>query len=589
MTAVSNNGIVGDAANDLTGGSGATLNVVGNGVFSLSFANNYAGNWQVTSGGGLEIGNASSLGTGVTPVVITSGRLFLDDGVSLGRNLTLNNGAMVFDYGATALTGTVTVAQNVVVSLIPGFTGSVLTVGSITGGGVTSMIQTGPGGGGGTVILTQDSNYVGTWNVTGAQTLQLDADARLGAASNHVTLVGTFATTANFTSARLFTPTTGGVATIDTAAGTTLTLSTGLGAGSASLSKSGDGTLVLKAASTRTGFTLINAGVLRVENATAVGTAGGNSITVFPGATMEIAGVTLDKPFFLQSGTLRGVGTAASNGLMTVVAGHQIVLTTGASSSDVFTLGNAINDLTGGGNGSTMTVSGSGTVSLPFANNYSGDWTVNSGTLRIGNATSLGSSSTPVVINSAALEIASATLNRPLTLNNGAILRGTATASSNGTTTVAAGAAVTLATGATTSDTFSIGNAANDLTGGSGNSTITVSGLGKVVMVQNSNYTGNWTVSSGTLAVNGSITGAVAVNNGATLAGVGSVGGLATVASGGTLSPGNSPGAITLGSLTLNSGAVQDRNRRLVAWHAVRPGSHNGPIDAGGNSASAAH
>ena len=135
----------------------------------------------------------------------------------------------------------------------------------------------------------------------------------------------------------------------------------------------------------------------------------------------------------------------------------------------MFTLGNATNDLTGGGGTNPkITVTGSGTVSLPFANNYSGDWAVSGGTLRIGNATSLGTSTTAVVINNPRHRDRCATLNRALTLNNGAILRGTGTSGSNGIATVTAGAAITLATGGTTSDTFTIGNGVNDLTGGSG-------------------------------------------------------------------------------------------------------------------------
>ena len=56
--------------------------------------------------------------------------------------------------------------------------------------------------------------------------------------------------------------------------------------------------------------------------------------------------------------------------------------------------------------------------------------------------------------------------------------------------------------------------------------------------------------------VNGSVVGPVVVNTGGTLQGTGSLGGLVTVAAGGTLAPGNRPGTINLGSLTLNSGAV---------------------------------
>ena len=310
----------------------------------------------------------------------------------------------------------------------------------------------------------------------------------------------------------------------------------------------------LKAASTRTGISQIGSGVLRIENATALGTAGSGEVDVFTGGVLEIDGVTLNKPVVLLASTLRGVGTASSVGVNNVQPGFAVTLATGTSTNDSLTVGNATNDLTGG-SGSSITVSGSGKVSLPFANNYSGDWAVSSGTLHIGNATALGSGTAAVVVNSGTLEIAGTTLNRPLTLNNGATLRGTGTSGSNGIVTVAAGAAITLATGATTSDTFTIGNAANHLTGGGSGSTITVSGLGKFVLAQSSNYTGNWTISSGTLADNGAIAGALAVNSTGTLQGTGTIGGLVTVNSGGILSPGNSAGTITVGSLTLNSGA----------------------------------
>ena len=278
----------------------------------------------------------------------------------------------------------------------------------------------------------------------------------------------------------------------------------GLGAGSVSLFKTDSGTLILKAASTRTGTSSIGGGVLRIENATALGTAGSGEVDIFTGGVLEIAGVTLNKPVVLLASTLRGVGTASSVGVNNVQPGFAVTSPPARVTSDSLTVGNATNDLTGG-SGSSISVSGSGTVSLLFANNYSGDWAVSSGTLHIGNATALGSGTSAVVINSGALEIAGATLNRALTLNNGATLRGTGTSGSNGIATVAAGAAITLATGATSSDTFTIGNAANHLTGGGSGSTVTVSGSGKVVLAQTSNYTGNWTINSGTLVVNGSI------------------------------------------------------------------------------------
>src|SRR5207248_2207857 len=71
---------------------------------------------------------------------------------------------------------------------------------------------------------------------------------------------------------------------------------------------------------------------------------------------------------------------------------------------------------------------------------------------------------------------------------------------------------------------------------------------------------GGTTVNGGTLLVNntsgsGTGTGNVTVNNTGTLGGTGTISGNVIVNSGGNLSPGNSPGILTTGSVTLNSGS----------------------------------
>ena len=70
------------------------------------------------------------------------------------------------------------------------------------------------------------------------------------------------------------------------------------------------------------------------------------------------------------------------------------------------------------------------------------------------------------------------------------------------------------------------------------------------------NYHGFTTVASGTLLVDGSIASSVetGVQNGATLGGHGTVSAV-HVLSGGTLAPGDSPGVLTTGNVTLDSGA----------------------------------
>lgn len=94
-----------------------------------------------------------------------------------------------------------------------------------------------------------------------------------------------------------------------------------------------------------------------------------------------------------------------------------------------------------------------------------------------------------------------------------------------------------------------------------GNSTLTKTGTGTLVLSNNSNtQTGPVTVNAGTLAVNGNLassTNAVAVNSTGRLGGSGTIARSVTVNSGGTLAPGNSPGMLTIdGNLTLASGSA---------------------------------
>ncbi len=98
-------------------------------------------------------------------------------------------------------------------------------------------------------------------------------------------------------------------------------------------------------------------------------------------------------------------------------------------------------------------------------------------------------------------------------------------------------AGVTLPTGPSQGASITIGN--------------TASLPGVVELLGTSTYSGPTTVNHGTLRVDGSIFSPVVVSSGARLQGVGTLLNGATVNPGGTIHAGNSPGTITLGSLTL--------------------------------------
>lgn len=266
------------------------------------------------------------------------------------------------------------------------------------------------------------------------------------------------------------------------------------------LTLSGGGILVLNnAANALTGTTTVNGGTLRVTAPTALGTA--NTIN---SGTLEVAGITLDRAMTLNTGaTLLGTGaTSSSTGTMTVASGASVSLNSGAV-GEVFTLGNAANDITGGGSGAAINVGGSGTVVLAQANNVTADWRVTSGTLQINNIGTGGlgvAASTIRVDNGGTFAVnpgSNATINNAITLNGGTLSNiSTAGQLTVGTAGMAVNANSTIRNlGPGTQGKITIG--ANLLTG-TGNITkvgggvLTFSGV-------NSGYTGSFFVNEGVL------------------------------------------------------------------------------------------
>jgi uncharacterized repeat protein (TIGR01451 family) len=185
-----------------------------------------------------------------------------------------------------------------------------------------------------------------------------------------------------------------------------------------------------------------------------------------------------------------------------------------------------------------LTISGTGGITqkggsyvfLTSSNSFTGDLTIESGSVYAFNGAAIPDTGKVVVTNGSLLVQTSETIG---SLNGGGGV------SIQSSTLTIAGAAPSTYSGVISN------NGSLTLTG----STLTLSGP--------NTYTGPTLVSGGSLFVNGSIASSLTtVKSGATLGGSGTTKAV-TVESGGALSPGNSPGTLTVnGNMTLNSGSA---------------------------------
>lgn len=316
------------------------------------------------------------------------------------------------------------------------------------------------------------------------------------------------------------------------------------------------------ASATNAGSTSINGGTLILRNGDALSTnsvVNGTGVAINNTGTLEITNnITLGDGLSLNlasGGAIRSNGTNTTNGRINVgtAAATSVALST-VGSGDIFTIGNAANDMTGGASDTITNITGPGTVSLAQAGNYAGGWSVNSGTLLLGTATSLGNTTASVgfgalstgklVLNGNSVTIGS--LNTDVTV-------GTPTVENNN-----AAAATLTVSKASGSNTY-----AGVLQNGAavGTLALTKAGASSLTLSGNSNtYSGGTTMSDGTLLVtntSGSATGTgPLLVNGGILGGAGFVTGAVTVASTAAIAPGNGGvGTLTAGPLTLASGS----------------------------------
>jgi autotransporter-associated beta strand protein len=377
-------------------------------------------------------------------------------------------------------------------------------------------------------------------------------------------------------------------------------------AGSLTLTKAGAGAFTLGAAATYTGATNVNAGTLRLGASNVLPST--TDVTVESGATFDLNGNSDTVASLTVNGgsVTIGAGTLTVSGLVTMTAGSisssgagALVLggnvqTNAAGTSATISGGVDLNGATrtftvadgaaaddlaisaviSGAAGAGILKAGAGTMTLSGANTYSGDTTVNAGTLQLGTNNVIPNTSAVIVAAGAFLDVADQT---------------DTVAALSGSGTVQLGATGQLTTNHSSDTTF------DGFLTGAATSLFIKDGTGMLTLSGNSlAFLGTTRITAGTLRVNGSLSGSNVALNGGTLAGgngttMGLVGSITASAPGGAVSPGQAvpPGTPTTGILhangnvTLNASTtylVQINGRGLFVPPGTLPNGLNRPV-----------
>jgi len=343
-------------------GGAFSLTKTGGGTLVLMGANSYNGS-TVVNGGTLVINGGNAMGSG--NITLTSGNLTISGNIAGAGSLT-KSGA-----GALTLDGT-----NVYTSNISG--GAVLYFGGVIAdnpGGSSALVRIGTGNLNLTIVGfgLGAGSPVGTYAFTGnnSGTLTIGGDVfslPIDQAALPWQSLGLYELLSNGTSQPL---TMRSASERDVAlpsyrsfrsditfntGNATVTIVGSLGNGTAgNFTKIGSGTLVLNDASNYTGVTTISLGTLRFSS---IGAFGNSSLIALNGGTLQWASGTADD---ISDLTL----TFGANGGTLDTNGNDVILA------------NAI----GSGSQGNLTKTGNGTLTLTGNNTYTGETTVNAGTL----------------------------------------------------------------------------------------------------------------------------------------------------------------------------------------------------------------
>ncbi len=379
-----------------------------------------------------------------TDITLTGGTLDVRNAGGIG-----NSAAGDFVLASAGTTTRLTFNANTTV------TGSFQTQGS----GVALVVDRVAAGAGTTTSMT---NLI----LNGADTLNVSAGANVTSGTAGLTFSGTTTLNGN----AIINVTDPGAANILlTLAGVTgtnrnltiggngnTTINGNITTGSGTLVKNGDGLLILNGANTFTGNVAVQDGILNIRNSAALGAAA-KTVTVAGGGNTPA--LELQNNINVTVGTLQTSGSGVGgNGVLRNISGNNTITATsnifligGNGSSEwqsdagLLTVNGNISDKAGVGNSRTLTLDGVsdglitgsmsngdelmslakkgiGTWTLTGNSSYTGNTTINGGTLLVNNTTGSGTGSGNVIINSGGTFGGNGSITGGITLNSGGIL-----------------------------------------------------------------------------------------------------------------------------------------------------------------------